>query len=144
MRHETLFVGPKGCTVLFHRDGVITRQIDLAAGAYPVRRFLAAREAGEWIDFGSGKIMGKQPQIRSQNFGDRAWESAANPSWRISPSARVARDLKVGMLRMNAMGKSVAKGIEALKRAKSRVSETPPAAPAQLMAPAENAEISAT
>lgn len=144
MRNGTLYVGSKGLTVFYHVDGEVTRSVDLVPGSYPVKPFLAARKRGEAVDFGKGQIVATSARICRENAGAQAFQSAANPQWRMSPSARVARDLRVQLNKVTAMQRSVDKGLQALKRAQAKKQEQAPVAPAQLAAPVSDAGISAS
>jgi len=120
-------VGPKGATIHFHRDGEVVQHLELPPGQYSTAQFEKARGAhGIRVDY--GKLLIQRPTMDSSRmtFGEQAFQSAANPSWRISAGQRQARELQRMMQATQFAAKRVEKGLEAMKRAKQAVPQIAP------------------
>lgn len=122
---KTYHVGPDGgaLTGIDPNTGEILTMQDLEPRPYPaaeLRRLCGALaftvSGGEWL-----KSRGNFASIRCEGH----FESSANPSFRVSPAARQAKEIARMLSRTEALQKRTAKQLKALKRAK-----TAPAAPA--------------
>jgi len=120
MRNGVLQVGPKGGQVTYHRGGEVTRCVILAPGEHSCKPFMAAREAGEEIEWGAPIVA---TRARLLTIFQGRVESAANPSWRMSEAARMARDIRNQLLQTQAYAKRAEKAARMMRRAK-----TPPPA----------------
>lgn len=114
------FIGPKGGSVNFvDEDGVVTRFIPLSAGAYSLATFQKLRAPGEHVTVDAPVFRQLGNVARERH--PAAFESAANPSFRVSPAQRQAKNLQRMMARTEALARYAAKGLKAIKRAKAAV-----------------------
>lgn len=121
MRHGRILAGSKGAKALFCLDGEILQTLELPEGVHNVATFLAMAGNGQEVLFEGVKIVGARPKLHVMDFGRLAFESAANPHFRVSASARMARNLEDKLKRFEALETSVKRGVEAMKRAKRAV-----------------------
>lgn len=136
MKH--LVVGPKGATVSFldAESGEVLLDVPLGQGVYPLAFFARFGLPGAHIAAPTAFVA---PRGNMETVKPRGqYESAANPSFRVSPAQRQLREMKRMMTRTSALEKRVSKAAEALKRAKAAVPQiehqqtavTPPASDA--------------
>lgn len=125
---KTYHVGPKGgLLALIDRDGEVTVELPLLPGAHAMATFARIAGASLW-DASGGKWVVQTGNAEScKPVGQ--FDSAANPSFRVSPAARQVREIKRMMARTEALAKRAAKAARAMERAKA----APP--PAQIAAP---------
>lgn len=117
--NSQFFVGPKGAEVHFLCDGEITRTIQLPAGAYACASFEKLRRSGETVGY-------PVPVLRSFGNGRNikhpgAFDSSANPSFRVTPAQWQAKQLQQMMQRTEQLAKRANKALQAARRAKKDV-----------------------
>lgn len=121
------FVGPKGGEVHFvTADGEITRHLPVPPGAHATASFQKLRRPGERVSFPLPlfPLVAKSATMRHPGHND----SAANPSFRVSPAQRQAKQLQTVLARSEALNRSAMKALQAIKRAKRdvpRIEHTP-------------------
>lgn len=120
MRHGNFAVGPEGLCVTYHVDGEVVRTVDLPAGLYRVATFLRARLRGEDVDI-PAPIFAGTARVSMNDFGDEAWQSAANPSFQVSNADRMARMLDEKLRRVEVMQARVDLSMQAMQRAAAAV-----------------------
>lgn len=137
----SFFVPAKGAEISFvSQDGEIVRSIHLVAGHYVAATFEKLRRAGEVVVYGGLAV--HHPVGNARNVvHPGAYESAANPSFRVSPAQRQAKNLQRMMARTEALARVARKGMQAMARARSDVPKLE--APA-LELPKDAGEVSAT
>lgn len=114
------FVSAKGADVHFvSPDGEVNRTISLAAGQYATASFEKLRYPGETVAFSVPVRRSVGNSLNVTHPG--AYHSAANPSFRISPAQRQAKELQRMMARTEALAKYARKGMQAMARAKVAV-----------------------
>jgi len=118
-------VGPKGATIHFHCEGEILHSLELPPGNYSTAQFEKARGGVHGVRVDYGKLFVQRPLMNSKRltFGERAFQSAANPNWRISAGQRQVRDLQRMMQATQFAAKRAQKALQAMKRAKSAVGQ---------------------
>lgn len=119
MKH--LVVGPKGASVSFlDRDsGEVLLDIPLSQGVYPLAFFARFGLPGAQIAAPTAFV---SPRGNMETVKPRGqYESAANPSFRVSPAQRQLREMQRMMTRTSAWEKRLAKAAQAMKRAKAAV-----------------------
>lgn len=115
-----VFIGPKGGEVAFlGDDGVVNRTIPLAPGAYASSTFEKLRHPGETVAFSVPVLVAYAASVNIRHPGH--FDSAANPSFRVSPAQRQAKQLSQMMLRSEALNRSAQKALQAARRAKKAV-----------------------
>jgi len=113
------FVGPKGSSVHFvNEDGECSRTIRLAGGSYSTATFEKLRHRGERVAYEEPVFFQIGGVHRVQHPG--AFESAANPSFRISPAQRQAKELQRMLTRTEQLAKRTERAMRALQRAKAK------------------------
>lgn len=122
---KTYHVGPKGGLLsLVTVQGEVI-ELPLAAGAHALATLSRLAGALPFVPTG-GKWL-----IASGNFETckpiGQFETAANPSFRVSPAARQVREIKRMMARTEALAKRTAKIQSAMTRAKAPESTPAPA-----------------
>lgn len=137
----SFFVPAKGAEISYvNEDGEITSTIHLTAGTYVAATFEKLRRPGETVVFGGLAV--HHPVGNSVNIvHPGAYHSAANPSFRVSPAQRQAKELQRMMVRTEALAKFARKGMQAIARARSEVPKLE--APAREL-PKDAGEVSAT
>lgn len=113
-------VGPKGGEVHFcDEDGQIRRTVSLVCGTYATASFQKLRRAGEVVSFPGlmSPLSAKSARMRHPGHLD----SAANPSFRVSPAQRQAKQLQALMARSEALNRRAQKALQAVKRSKRDV-----------------------
>lgn len=113
------FVGPKGGSVdiVDKATGEVLRSLPVAPGSYPVARFARYLFSNEALVL-PGVVLATQGNTETcKPVGQ--FESAANPSFRMSPAARQLRDMKTMLARSEALAKRTEKAARAIARAKA-------------------------
>jgi len=114
------YVGAKGGDVSFvNGDGEITRTISLPSGQYAAASFQKLRHPGETVSFPGSMQWLSAKSVRIVHPGGR--DSSANPSFRVSPAQRQAKQLQAMMQRSEALQRSAAKALRAAARARRDV-----------------------
>lgn len=110
------YIGPKGGEVVYlSEDGEIRRTLVLGAGAYATASFEKLRRPGETVSY-SAPLHGLRASVqRIAHPG--AFDSAANPSFRVSPAQRQAKQMQQMLARSEALNRRAAKALQAVKRA---------------------------
>lgn len=111
------FVGPKGAEVSFvSADGEILRTLVVPPGIHAAATYRKLRGPGETVAFSTPlyALSAKSASIRHPGHLD----SAANPSFRVSPAQRQAKELRGLLARSEALNRSAQKAMQAVKRAK--------------------------
>jgi len=114
--NEQFFVGPRGAEVSFvDPDGVISSTIQIGPGEYSLNTFraLAGREERVMVDVPTFRRIGN---ILTAKHPGR-FDSSANPTFRVSPADRVARQLRDMMRRTEAHASRAARHERAAVRA---------------------------
>lgn len=113
--NSLFYLGVKGGEVHFLRDGEIMRSLPLGGGVYSTASFEKLRRPGETVGYPVPllRLTGHFTHVRHPG----AFDSAANPSFRVSPGQRQARDLSRMMARSEALNRSAHKALQAAKRA---------------------------
>lgn len=126
MKH--FLVGPKGGNLQFvdRQTGEVLRELHLPEGFYPLARFASLRGAGETLILPGHVLASQGNTLTCKPIGQ--FESAANPSFRVSPADRQIKAMKRMMARTEALAKRASKALQATKRAKAAVPQI--AAPA--------------
>lgn len=121
-------VGPKGGNLQFcdRETGEILRELHLPEGFYPLARFAPYRRFGEVMNLPGLVLALHGNSLTCKPLGQ--FESAANPSFRVSPADRQIKAMKRMMARTEALAKRASKALQATKRAKAAVPQI--AAPA--------------
>lgn len=130
-------VGPGGAFVTYHADGEVRREVELAAGVYCCATFEKSRLPGEAVDYGQSVLLGTTVSVQPLDFGDKAYQSAANPFFRVTPAMRQVKELQRMLSRSEALDRRVKKGLQAMQRGAAV-----PAA-LQLEKPADDSEVPA-
>lgn len=131
---KAYFIGAKGGTVAFvsRLTGEARGPVPLNPGVYPLAYFARFRGNTEEIEVTGGSWLSTQGNTETcKPVGQ--WESAANPSFSVTPAARQLRQMRELMNRTAALANRAAKSERAMRRAKA----APP--PAQLAAPVDEA-----
>jgi len=125
---KSYHVGPKGGLLsLVDLDGEVIAELPLLPGVHAMATFARIAGARVWITSG-GKWVTQTGNVRTcKPVGQ--FESAANPSFRVSPAQRQIADIKRMMARTEALHKRTLKAARAMERAKAAP------APAQLAPP---------
>lgn len=125
---KSYHVGPKGgLLALIDGNGEVIAELPLLPGAHAMASFSRIAGARLW-DASGGKWVTQTGNVQTcKPVGQ--FESAANPSFRVSPAQRQIADIKRMMARTEALHKRTLKAARAMERAKAAP------APAQLSAP---------
>jgi len=118
--NATFFVGPKGAEVHFvDEHGEIGRSVALPPGRYSTASFEKLRGRGEFVTYPLPLLPAVGNTVNIKHPG--AFDSAANPSFRVSPAQRQAKQLQDMLRRSEALNRSTRKAMQAMKRAKADV-----------------------
>lgn len=116
-----LFIGAKGGEVHFvnDADGEVLRSLPLVPGVHARATFEKLRRRGERAVYSVAPVLVQAQSAFIRHGGH--YDSAANPSFRVSPAQRQAKQLQALMARSEALNRSAQKALQAVKRAKRDV-----------------------
>lgn len=127
----SVFVAPKGGGYinLVTDDGEVLVTFPLEAGEHGAARYLRY-EAPDRFLVPAPEVVVLEPANRllTDHFGEAAFESAANPHFRVTDAMRQAREMEQRLRRVEALETSLRHQARAMARAKA---DPPPATPAE-------------
>lgn len=138
-RHDVISVPAKGgvLSIVDSVTGEFVRELPVPAGCYSVGALVRACRRGQHLVSAGGVTVIERSAGGYVQRGQGHFESAANPSYRVTNAMRLARNLEANLRRQEVLERAVTAKLEALKRAGENeipLPATPPAAP---VAPAE-------
>lgn len=148
VREDVIIVGRDGGKVLVLdlESGEVVATLDCDAGTRPVGAFIRACGRGQALFAGDGVEVVKARSRVSRSRSAGHFESAANPTYRVTNAMRQARNLERQLVEMRILDKRMQARQEAMARSNlSPIPQpviSPPAAeqPAPSPAPSEVAE----
>lgn len=118
-RQDTLCVsGTSGSVSIMELDtGEVVGELAVPRGSYTVGALIRNARRGRILIAGNGVKVIRASAGGYAQRGDGHFESAANPSYRVTNAMRLARNLEASLRRQEVLERSVTAKLEALKRA---------------------------
>lgn len=136
---KTFYCGPKGglLQVFDPETGEVLSEHSLSSGPHPMAELARLAGARAW-DVSGGHWLAPRGNMQTCK-PDGQFESAANPTFRVSPAQRQARELRRMLARTEALQRRTQKQLQAIERARAAPHVVDAPAPASTPAPADAA-----